>query len=100
MPIFWLFSHLQRLIWMCPSRQYHGTLLLRSTAGMRNRTSITAETPNRPLTISRMGPQIAPSMDDRGPPVLFVPPGVVEDIVGVVVGTTVGVGALVAVGVG
>ena len=67
---------------------------------MRNRTSITAETPNRPLTISRMGPQIAPSMDDKGPPVLSTPPGVEEDTVVVVAGTTVAVGTLVAVGVG
>ncbi len=74
-------------------------LLLRSSAGMRNRTSSTAEIPNRPLTMSRMGPQIAPPMDDRGPPVLFTPPGVEEDAVGVVVGTAVGVGAPVAVGV-
>jgi hypothetical protein len=50
--------------------------------------------------MSRMGPQIAPSMDDKGPPVLFTPPGVEEDTVGVVVGTAVGVGAPVAVGVG
>jgi hypothetical protein len=67
---------------------------------MRNRTSITAQAPNRPLTISRMGPQIAPSMDDKGPPVLSTPPGVEEDTVGVVAGTTVAVGMLVTVGVG
>ena len=85
---------------MCLSRQYLGTLLLRSSAGMKNRTSITAETPNRALIISRMGPKIAPSMDDGGPPVLSPPAGVEEGTVGVVAGTTVPVGRLVAVGVG
>ena len=85
---------------MCPSRQYHGTLLLRSSAGMRNRTIISAAPANRALTMSSTGPQIAPAMADGGPPVLSTPPGVEEDTVGVVVGMAVGVGALVAVGVG
>ena len=85
---------------MCPSRQYYGTLLLRSTAGMRNRTSITAETPNRALIARRMGPQIAPSMDDGGPPVLSPPAGVEEDTVGVIAGMSVAVGGLVAVEAG
>jgi hypothetical protein len=67
---------------------------------MRNRTSITAEIPNRALIISRMGPQIAPSIDDKGPPVLSPPEGVEEDTIGVFAGTTVAVGTLVAVGVG
>ncbi len=39
-------------------------------------------------------------MDDKGPPVLSTPPGVEEDTVVVVAGTTVAVGTLVAVGVG
>ena len=67
---------------------------------MRNRTSITAVTPNRALIKSRMGPQIAPLMNDGGPPVLSPPAGVEEDTVGVVAGATVAVGRLVVVGVG
>jgi hypothetical protein len=82
------------------SRQYHGTPLLRSSEGMRKSTINSAATANRALTMSSRGPQIAPSMADRGPPVLSTPPGVEEDTVGVVVGMTVGAGTLVAVGVG
>ena len=67
---------------------------------MRNRTIMSAARANRALIMSSKGPQIAPSMADRGPPVLFIPPGVEEDADGVIVGMAVGVGALVAVGVG
>jgi hypothetical protein len=98
LPIAWLFSHWQRVNWRCSSRQYHGTLLLRSSAGMNNRTITSAATANRALTMSSTGPQIAPLMADRGPPVLSIPPGVEEDTVGVAVGTAVGVGETAGVG--
>jgi len=67
---------------------------------MRNRTIMSAAIANRALTMSSRGPQIAPSMADRGPAVLSTPPGAEEDAVGVVVGMAVGVGTPVAVGVG